>query len=71
MYIFENFGQLGFKPVNIANTHGHSQNVQPNYYYYYSLLRQDSELEMWANAQRDGRPAEYRWRPLFNAAKFG
>ena len=22
----------------------------------------------WANAQRDGRPAEYRWRPLFNAA---
>jgi len=26
---------------------------------------------MWASAQRDGRPAEYRWRPLFNAAKFG
>jgi len=26
---------------------------------------------MWANAQRDGRPTEYRWRPLFNAAKFG
>jgi len=25
---------------------------------------------MLANAQRDGRPAEYRWRPLFNAAKF-
>jgi len=24
---------------------------------------------MWANAQRDGRPDEYRWRPLFNAAK--
>ena len=29
------------------------------------------QLEMWANAQRDGRPAEYRWRPLFNAAKSG
>jgi len=29
------------------------------------------QLEMWANAQRDGRPAEYRWRPLCNAAKFG
>jgi len=28
-----------------------------------------NKLEMWANAQRDGRPAEYRWRPLFNAAK--
>jgi len=26
---------------------------------------------MWADAQRDGRPAEYRWRPLFNAAKYG
>ena len=26
---------------------------------------------MWANAQRDGRPAEHRWCPLFNAAKFG
>jgi len=26
---------------------------------------------MWANAQRDGRPAEHRWRPLFYAAKFG
>jgi len=24
---------------------------------------------MWA--QRDGRPAKYRWRPLFNAASFG
>jgi len=24
-----------------------------------------------ANAQPDGRPAEYRWHPLFNAAKFG
>jgi len=21
---------------------------------------------MWANAQHDGRPAEYRWRRLFN-----
>ena len=25
---------------------------------------------MWANVQRDGRSAKYRWRPLFNAAKF-
>jgi len=29
-----------------------------------SLLRQ-------TRIQRDGRPAEHRWRPLFNAAKFG
>jgi len=26
------------------------------------------QLEMWANAQPDGRPAKYRWRPLLNAA---
>jgi len=26
------------------------------------------KLEMWANAQRDGRPPEHRWRALFNAA---
>ena len=25
---------------------------------------------MWANVQRDRRPAEHRWRPLFNAANF-
>jgi len=32
---------------------------------------QQIQTRMWANAQRDGRPAEYRWSPLFNAAKFG
>ena len=32
---------------------------------------QTNKTRMWANAQRDGRPAECRWRPLFNAAKFG
>jgi len=39
--------------------------------FYYSCVVQYNQLEMWTNAQRDGRPAEYRWRPLFNAAKFG
>ena len=29
------------------------------------------KTRMWANAQPDGRPAEHRWRPLFNGAKFG
>ena len=37
----------------------------------YRIRWNNEKLEMWANAQRDGRPAEYRWRPLFNAAKFG
>ena len=27
--------------------------------------------KMWDNAQCDGRPAEYRWRRMLNAAKFG
>jgi len=35
------------------------------------IWRGKKELEMSANIQRGGRPAEYRWRPLFNAAKFG
>jgi len=35
------------------------------------LFALNKQLEMSANAQRDGRPAEYSWRPLFNAAKFG
>ena len=35
------------------------------------VLPATKATRMWANAQRDGRPAEYRWRPLFNAAKFG
>ena len=30
-----------------------------------------NKTRMWANAQPAGRPAEHRWRPLFNAAKFG
>ena len=29
------------------------------------------KTRMWANAQPDGRPAKHRWRPLFNAVKFG
>ena len=33
--------------------------------------KKKEETRMWNNAQRDGRSAEHRWRPLFNAAKFG
>ena len=38
------------------------------------VLKRDVKLQltrMWANAQPDGRPAEHRWRPLFNAANYG
>jgi len=36
-----------------------------------STIGKNLLTRMWADAQPDGRPAEYRWRPLFNAAKFG
>jgi len=35
-----------------------------------SNYRIKNQLEMWANAQRDGHPAKYRWHPLFNAGRF-
>jgi len=37
----------------------------------YTLCCITLQTKMWANAQPDGRPAEHRWRPLFNAGKFG
>jgi len=40
-------------------------------YSHHFNYQKHKKLEMWANAQRDGRPAEYRWRPVSNAAKFG
>jgi len=33
-----------------------------------AVISFNERLEMRANAQPDGRPVEYRWRPLFNAA---
>jgi len=27
-----------------------------------------NKARMWANAQRDGHPAQYRWRPVLNPA---
>jgi len=44
--------------IIIYHTEPKTKNKDKNY----------KQLEMWANAQRDGRPAEYRWRPLFSAA---
>ena len=35
------------------------------------IVKKTYLTRMWANAQRDGRPSEYRWRRLLNAAKFG
>ena len=41
------------------------------HFYDLALILNICKLEMWANAQRDGRHAEHKWRPLFNAEKFG
>ena len=51
-----------------SHTHTHmSETLTDAYTHHMAFLR----LEMWTNAQRDGHPAEHRWRPLFNATKFG
>ena len=51
--------------INIQT--GHLRDVLPSQSQALKKLSQ-KQLEMWANAQPDGRPAEYRWRPLLNAA---
>ena len=60
--------RLQCRAVNWACDRQHSLNIGVELLLYSDFWKQ---LEMWANAQRDGRPAEYRRRPLFNAAKFG
>jgi len=60
------------EPMNTARCReGRTQSTTRRkrlHYHGYSKLQL---TRMWANTQRDGRPAEHRWRPLFNAAKFG
>jgi len=46
------------------------QENQPQSLITYISIKQ-KQTRMWVNAQRDGRPADHRWRTLFNAAKFG
>jgi len=38
---------------------------------FYKRSPKKVQSRMWADAQRNGSPAEYSWRPLLNAAKFG
>jgi len=49
--------------INIYLLTGHTRPLKD-----YRIKIQYKELKMWANAQRDGRPAEYRSHLLFNAA---
>jgi len=57
------FNWYGKTKPNAAKAYIHQSNEM-----YYKKI---NTTRMWANAQHDGRPAEYRWDPLFNAAKFG
>jgi len=44
--------------------------VQHGLSHEFALDEKTFKTRMWANAKRDGRPVEYRCRPLVNAAKF-
>ena len=82
-YIIEEY--TGYRSSETASTNYHTRNGYVGEVYgkfsiltnvsYLKITDENYEkkmsLEMWANAQRDGRPAEHRWRPLFNAVKFG
>jgi len=39
--------------------------------FFFFISSPNFTARMWANAQRNGRPAEYRRCPVLNAAKFG
>ena len=73
---FWNVKFLGhFHSLSSAVAHLHMEGTQRNANIHpehkNTTTQNKHKLEMWANAQRDGRPAKYRWRSLFNAAKFG
>jgi len=62
---YENNGHLAVNQLLPHTEKNWEQNVRSSAFSFITLTR------MRANAQRDGRPVEYRWRPVFNAAKFG
>jgi len=79
--LFGNFLRPAFSASRMQHISDmHVRTIRPRHMWKYGrhpilwplrLSKKKDRLEMWANAQRDGRPAEYRWHPLFNAAKFG
>ena len=60
----------------VWGTPANSNGISPysSYYYKYNFIRhidshrKQKKTRMWSIAQSDGRPAEYRWHPLFNVA---
>ena len=65
----------GVEPWLMAHWKARVESLSLNFFFCLLRLRRYKakcvKTRMWANAQPDGRPAEHRWRPLFNAAKFG
>jgi len=64
------------KHVLVEQHAGHIGRLWPKYVACLDMIETHSSTAKYIitnlNAgQRDGRLAEYRWRPLFNAAKFG
>ena len=59
------------KPIELSNFKRQKTEQNPSKTKKHKIRIKRKVTRMWANAQRDGRPGEYRWRPLFNAAKFG
>jgi len=66
-------GYLGNEPVKRVTVFLCLSEVPPSHDFRWccSPRAMHVSTRMWANAQRDGRCAEHRWRPLFNVAKFG
>ena len=72
--------RFSFSRGNLLDTRGSVADPGWGWYrgntvFFYPVVQLGHGLEqkrtrIWANAQPDSRPAEHRWRPLFNAAKF-
>jgi len=62
----------GKKKEEEEERRNHRMNIYWSPYYIGrpAAITKTMTTRMWADAHRDGRPAEYRWRTLFNAAKF-
>jgi len=60
-----------YKNCAVINYSARNCSITLLYFFSEHIRKIHSKTRMWANAQPDGRPAEHRWRPLFNAPKFG
>jgi len=61
---------LVIKKLDIDSLRSHARHLRNDMIGRLDRTSNYDGTRMWANAQPDGRPAEHRWRRLFNAAKF-